>query len=93
MIVKFFEVGRQKASWEAETEYLCYDWLYKQVKRHLLSSDIEFIVDNDGVSGHIDAGFRTVGRFVLSEPIIANVTDAYGVIDAYCGTSAIGGRG
>lgn len=61
MKVRFINVGKDKKSWEAETDgELSYNWLYGQVKKHsaLFSSGIDFYED-----GSITAGFRTVGRF------------------------------
>ena len=59
MLVKFIEVGRNKRSWESECKgELNYNWLYKEAKKALMSSEIDFS-DN----GIIFAGFRNVGRF------------------------------
>lgn len=60
MKVKFTDVGRNKASWEAECKNeLTYHFLLKQVRsRGMINSrDIEFI------DGHILAGMRLVGNY------------------------------
>jgi hypothetical protein len=64
--VRFTEVGRNKATWEAECKgELTKSWLYKQAKKALMSSGIEFI-EFEG-NGVILAGFRSVGRFEIIE--------------------------
>lgn len=63
MRVKFIDVGRDKKSWEAETDgELTYSWLFGQVKKRgsLLSSGIDFYED-----GSITSVFRTVGRYEI----------------------------
>ena len=61
--VRFTEVGRNKVTWEAEYKgELTESWLYKQAKKALMSSGIEF-----GDNGVIYAGFRSVGRFEIIE--------------------------
>ena len=62
MKVKFIDVGRDKKTWEAECDTLTYDWMYSQVKKALMSNNIEF-----GEDGKIYAGFRAVGRFGIIE--------------------------
>lgn len=63
MKVKFIEVGRENKSWEAECNgELTYEWLYRQAKKALRSSDIGFSED-----GAIFVGFRNVGRFEVIE--------------------------
>lgn len=44
MKVKFINVGRNKVSWEAETEIITYDWLRNQASMYggLISNDIDF---------------------------------------------------
>lgn len=69
MKIKFIDVGRGKASWIAECPIEISeagDWFYRQVKPHLASRNIEFMLDAsaDG-SGIIFAGFHIVGRFEL----------------------------
>lgn len=69
MKIRFFDVGRNKASWTSECPIEiseAYDWLYRQVKPHLMSRNLEFMLDAsaDG-NGIILAGFHTVGRFEL----------------------------
>lgn len=60
--VRFTEVGRNKATWEAECKGgLTYSWLIKQAKKALRSRDIGF---GDGV---IYAGFMSVGKFEIIE--------------------------
>lgn len=63
MRVHFEEVGRMKQSWTAEVESLSYASLFKQVKPHLRSHDIDFLFSDDGMTGTIAAGFHKVGRF------------------------------
>jgi hypothetical protein len=64
MKVRFIQVGRNNASWEAECRgELTESWMYNQVKKHLMSRDIEF---GDGV---IYAGLRAVGRFEIIENV------------------------
>jgi hypothetical protein len=61
--VKFLNVGRNKISWEAECDgEPTYEWMFGQVKKALLSNDIDF-TDN----GEILAGFRTVGEFEVED--------------------------
>jgi len=69
--IKFIDVGRGKANWTAECPNAfvdAYEWLYKQVKPHLLSDNLEFYLEENGKngkSGVIYAGFRCVGHFEL----------------------------
>lgn len=68
MKVYFENVGHSNASWQAEVKgELTYDWLYKQVKPHLLSRGIDFYLDGEG-KGKIVVGYvRTVGTFRIEE--------------------------
>lgn len=63
MKVKFKEIGRNKDNWESECEELTYEWLYSQVKRYLMSDNIDFSEDGTVLVG----GFRPVGKFEVVE--------------------------
>ena len=73
MKIKFEDVGRNRASWEAECkaekiEDLEYEWFYSQVKKRgmVMSNDIDFFFDKkDNTKGTITAGFRSIGKFVI----------------------------
>lgn len=68
MEVKFINVGRSKTSWTAKINNiseLTYDWLYKQVKKHLMSTSIDFQFDDISNTGCVYAGVRNVGKFEL----------------------------
>ncbi len=75
MKIKFIDVGRNNANWEAECkaekiEDLEYGWLYSQVKKRamVMSSEIEFLIDRENYTkGIITAGFRTIGTFTISK--------------------------
>ena len=64
MKIKFINVGRNNANWEAECsdEDLTYDFLLSQVRPHLVSSNISFLEN-----GSILAGIYTVGKFEVVE--------------------------
>ena len=61
MKVKFIDVGRNKACWASECKELTYNWLYKQAKKVLRSSVIDFEENGTILVG----GFRPVGRFEI----------------------------
>ncbi len=73
MKIKFIDVGRNNANWEAECkaekiEDLEYEWLYSQVKKRamVMSKEIDFLINReDNTSGVITAGFRTIGTFTI----------------------------
>ena len=73
MKIKFIDVGRNKATWEAECEAekiedLEYGWLYSQVKKRamLMSEEIEFLLNQEDLTnGIITAGFHTIGKFAI----------------------------
>lgn len=69
MKVRFIDVGRNKACWTAECPMEISeagDWFYRQVKPHLGSKDLEFILNASPFgSGTIFAGFHVVGHFEL----------------------------
>lgn len=72
MKIKFIEVGRMKRTWESEcpaknVDELDYNWMYSQVKKNglVMSSDLDFFVNEDGKSGTITAGFYTIGKFQI----------------------------
>ena len=73
MKIRFIDVGRNNANWEAECkaekiEELEYEWLYSQVKKRamVMSREIDFMVNTeDNTSGVITAGFRTIGTFTI----------------------------
>lgn len=65
MKVKFVDVGRNKACFEAECDGdVNYEWLYTQVKPYLMSDMIEFTFDGE-VGFIIVGGFRHVGGFEI----------------------------
>ena len=67
MIVRFIDVGRNKASWEAECKTPDDKFLYEQVKSHgVMSRDLGFVEVGIGV-GKIFAGFRPIGTYTFSE--------------------------
>lgn len=68
MKVYFENVGRSKATWQAEVkgELTC-EWLYKQVKPYLASRGIDFFLDEVGKGEIVVGGFRTVGTFRIEE--------------------------
>ncbi len=64
MKVKFINIGRKSANFEAECEEFTYEWLVSKVKRHLMSRNIDIEWDDDKLeSGNIYAGCHCVGRF------------------------------
>ena len=73
MKIKFIDVGRNNANWEAECkaekiEDLEYAWLYSQVKKRamVMSTEIDFLINReDETKGVITAGFRTIGTFTI----------------------------
>lgn len=73
MKIKFIDVGRNNATWEAECEAkkiedIEYEWLYSQVKKRamVMSTEIDFLLNReDNTSGIITAGFRTIGNFII----------------------------
>jgi hypothetical protein len=79
MKVKFINVGRNKVSWEAETEIITYDWLRNQASMYggLISNDIDFTdsrkKNNDNIDGAygnlIVGGFRPVGKYYIGKAI------------------------
>lgn len=71
MIVKFINVGRNKANWEAECsiEEFNHDFMYKEAKKALMSDNINFH-KKTARTGFITAGLRTVGHFELSEDVM-----------------------
>ena len=73
MKIKFIDVGRNNANWEAECkaetiEDLEYEWLYSQVKKRamVMSKEIDFLINRqDNTNGVITAGFHTIGKFTI----------------------------
>ena len=73
MKIKFIDVGRNNATWEAECkaekiEDLEYEWLYSQVKKRamVMSKEIDFLISrDDNTSGIITAGLRNIGKFTI----------------------------
>lgn len=73
MKIKFIDVGRNNANWEAECkaekiEDLEYEWLYSQVKKRamVMSTEIDFLLNReDNTNGIITAGFHTIGKFAI----------------------------
>lgn len=67
--IKFSNVGRFKASWEAELKTFDWDSLYKQVKGRLMSKDIDFDFSEESGEGVVIAGDRIVGQFkIVADP-------------------------
>ena len=68
MKVYFENVGRNKATWQAEVKgELTYEWLYNQVKPYLASRGIDFFLDEVGKGEILVGGIRTVGTFRIEE--------------------------
>lgn len=69
MKYRFIDVGRNKATWEAETENPTYSWLWKQVHDHgVMSRNLDFyFVDDEFKKGVVEAGFRAIGRYEVME--------------------------
>ena len=73
MIVKFKNVGRNSASWDAECseKEWTYGWFCSQVRSHarVMSRDIEIDYTNDEngkpEKGVIFAGFHDIGEFTV----------------------------
>ena len=73
MKIKFIDVGRNNANWEADCkaeniEDLEYEWLYSQVKKRamVMSKEIDFLLDSTNyIHGIITAGFHTIGKFTI----------------------------
>jgi hypothetical protein len=66
MIVDFINVGASNHNWRAEVEKLDHDLFYKEVqnKGAIMSSDIDFSIDDSGINGQvIVGGMRIVGEF------------------------------
>ena len=66
MKVKFKGVGASNQNWTADIEKLDHDLFYSEVKSSgaIMSSDIDFSVDDNGINGQIIVGgFRVVGEF------------------------------
>jgi len=62
--VHFENVGRDKRSWSATISHVSHEVLARQVRPHLMSCTIEFMIDEDGSGGDvIVGGWRPVGRF------------------------------
>lgn len=70
MKVKFINVGRNNVTWEEQAPAdnwndLEYEWLYFQVKKYLMSNNIDFILNEDEKTGTIVGNFHKLGEFEL----------------------------
>lgn len=66
MKVKFKDVGYGNFCWEAEcTGEVTREWLFKQVKPHCMSRNLDFDYNEETGHGTIYAGFRAIGDFYL----------------------------
>lgn len=66
--VKFKNLGRWKATFEASIKELDHGSLLKAVRPYLMSRDVEFSVDPDTNEGRVlVGGFRAVGTFKVLE--------------------------
>lgn len=64
MKVEFIGVGRGNDNWISECDKeLNYEWLYQEVKKVLMSDEIDFSDEGDIIVG----GFRKVGEFKIKE--------------------------
>lgn len=63
MKVLFSNVGRRKVTFSADIPAITHRTLLRCVRPHLMSQNIEFLIDNDGISGTVIAGFHAVGSF------------------------------
>jgi hypothetical protein len=67
MIVQFKDVGRNKKSWEDRISVPSFEALGHCVKKSgaLMSRDLDFDEDPDGMGGQVYAGMRVVGSYKL----------------------------
>lgn len=66
--VRFKDVGRDKDTWEAETPVITFEWLEKQVRPHLLSSEVTVYFDVVSRKGKVIVGWgRVVGEIEVIE--------------------------
>lgn len=63
--IKFIDLGRNNFSGEVVIKNE--DSLWKEIKKHLRSSDIEYLYDEDKNLGTVFAGMRAVGEFISIE--------------------------
>lgn len=66
MKVTFKDIGRNKANFVRNREYINYDWLISEVKPYLLSSNID-ILENEKGTLTVFAGMHTVGEIILEK--------------------------
>lgn len=59
MKYKLINIGRDKINREVEVEYPAQ--IFGEVKKHLMSHNVELITDDDGELFRIYAGYRRVG--------------------------------
>lgn len=64
MKVIFKNIGRNKANFVRNIEYLNYDWLINEVKPHLLSHNIDILENKKGTLT-VFAGMQTVGEIIV----------------------------
>ena len=66
MKVAFKNLGRNNSNFVADIKELSYDELYKAVKGHLLSREIEFNYNDETKKGVVIVGIvRVVGEFEI----------------------------
>jgi hypothetical protein len=73
MTIHFEKVGRGKKSWDSEiTGAVTHQFLLREIRRNnaLISRDIDFYVAEDGTSGKIFAGLRSVGTFRIDQAVV-----------------------
>lgn len=68
MKVIFKNLGHGKSNFTTDIKELSYDELYKAVRGHLLSRDIEFCYNDETKKGVVFVGIvRPVGEFEVQE--------------------------
>lgn len=65
--VKITDLGRFNVTVTNEMDEVKYDNLREMVFPHLVSSTIDFFVDEDGKGSVIVGGFRTVGKIRVTK--------------------------
>ena len=65
--ITFANVGRERASFSATIQTLDYESLRRLVRKHLMSQDLAFELDDKRRTGEVLAGIRPVGSFCWEE--------------------------
>lgn len=66
MKIIFKDIGRNKANFVRDRQYLNYDWVISEVKPYLLSHNIDILENKKGTLT-VFAGMQTVGEIIVEE--------------------------